>query len=66
MPQLEQSEQLKMLCYDDGALQAKDQCHAKMINFLILEEMMDIDDAEDLAQKTLNELNLWPEEEAEG
>jgi len=61
---MDQIEKLKNLCYDNGVLQPKDQCHAKMINFLILEEMMDIDDAEDLAQKTLSQLDLWSNENA--
>lgn len=32
-----------------------------MINHLILDESYDIDDAEDLADKTLKDLDLWPE-----
>ena len=59
MPNLEE---LKKLCYDGNVLKNKAQCNASIINYLILEEMMDIDEAEDLAQKTLNELDLWPNE----
>lgn len=32
-----------------------------MINTLILDEMMDIDEAEDYCDKLLRELNLWNE-----
>lgn len=32
-----------------------------MINTLILDEMMDIDEAEDAIDKLLRELNLWGE-----
>lgn len=32
-----------------------------MINRLILDEMMDIDEAEDLIDKSLREFNLWGE-----
>lgn len=54
-------EQLHLLCYkEDGTtLKAKNECRAAMINMLILDEMMDIDAAEDLADKTLRDLDLW-------
>lgn len=53
---------LKGLCYDEkGGVKPKNECRAAMINHLILEEMMDIDAAEDLADKTLREANLWGE-----
>lgn len=56
---------LKNLCFDEkGEVKPKSECRAVLINHLILEEMMDIDDAEDLADKTLRELNLWKEPEA--
>ena len=56
---------LHKLCYDDrGELKSKMECRASMINHLILEEMMDIDEAEDLADGKLRELDLWPEPEA--
>ncbi len=59
-------ELLRGLCYDErGGLKTKGECRAAMINHLILEEMVDIDDAEDLADKTLRDLNLWPEPTAE-
>jgi hypothetical protein len=55
-------EVLKNLCYDDkGELKSKMECRASMINHLILDESYDIDDAEDLADKTLKDLDLWPE-----
>ena len=57
-------ETLKNLCYDDrGSIKTKAECRASLINHLILEEMVDIDEAEDLADKTLRDLNLWPEAE---
>jgi len=59
-------EMLKNLCYDDrGSVKSKAECRATLINHLILEEMVDIDEAEDLADKTLRDLNLWPEAEKE-
>ncbi len=57
-------ETLKQLCYDElGALKTKPECRAAMINHMILEEMLDIDEAEDTAEKTLQLLTLWVEEE---
>lgn len=56
-------ETLKKLCYDEkGEVKPKSECRAVLINHLILEEMMDIDEAEDLAEKTLQSVNLWVEE----
>lgn len=53
-------EALLALCRDkNGELKTKDECRAAMINHLILEELMDIDDAEDLAEKTIIESALW-------
>ncbi|MDD5438542.1 MAG: hypothetical protein PHC70_05395 [Patescibacteria group bacterium] len=58
------SEELKKLCYDDkGDVRTKSECRAVLINHLILDEMMDIDEAEDLAEKTLQEVNLWKDED---
>ena len=55
-------ETLRALCLDDtGAARPKNDCRAAIINHLILEEGLDIDEAEDLAEKTLREVNLWPE-----
>lgn len=57
-------ETMKNLCFDDrGGLRTKPECRAAIINHLILEEMVDIDEAEDLADKTLREMNMWPEPE---
>ena len=56
---------LRALCLDEqGAPKPKNECRAVLINHLILEEMMDIDEAEDLAEKTLREADLWPEPSA--
>ena len=49
-------------CYaEGGALKPKAECRAALINHLILEDMMDIDDAENRTDKTLRTLNLWNE-----
>ena len=55
-------EELRGLCQnDDGSIRPKPDCRALMINKLILEDMMDIDDAENLIDKSLREWNLWNE-----
>ena len=54
--------QLRGLCLDEnGSPKPKNDCRAAIINHLILEETMDIDDAEDLAETTLHESGFWPE-----
>ena len=56
-------ETLRALCFDEvGAARPKNDCRASIINHLILEEGLDIDEAEDLAEQTLREANLWPDE----
>lgn len=56
-----EQETLKGLCYDEkGEIKTKQECRAAMINYLILEDTLDIDEAEDLADKTLKDLDLWP------
>lgn len=61
---MQDAETLRKLCYDEkGSVKSKPECRASIINHLILEEMIDIDEAEDLAEKTLRESNLWPEEQ---
>lgn len=53
---------IKQHCYTEtGALKPKAECRAALINHLILEEMMDIDEAENRTDKTLRILNLWNE-----
>jgi hypothetical protein len=55
-------EDLRQMCYNEtGALKPKPECRAEMINKLILDEMMDIDEAENLVDKSLREFNLWGE-----
>lgn len=52
---------LHKLCYDErGSLKEQNECRSAMINHLILEDGLDIDDAEDLADKTLRESGFWP------
>ncbi len=54
------AEELLALCRDEGGgLKTVNEARAAMINHLILEEMVDIDDAEDLADKTIRESGLW-------
>jgi hypothetical protein len=55
-------EQLKAMCYTPaGDVRPKADVRAEMINTLILDELMDIDEAEDLIDKSLREFNLWGE-----
>lgn len=55
-------EDLRAMCYTpSGAVRPKAEVRAEMINRLILDEMMDIDEAEDLIDKSLREFNLWGE-----
>ncbi len=55
-------EELRALCFNqDGSVKKKAECRAEIINKLILDEMMDIDDAENLIDKSLREFNLWNE-----
>jgi RNA processing factor Prp31 len=50
------------MCFnEDGSIRPKADCRAAMINTLILEDMMDIDEAENLVDKSLREWNLWGE-----
>lgn len=51
---------LRALCLDEaGSPKPKNECRAAIINHLILEEMMDIDEAEDFAERTLRETGFW-------
>ena len=55
-------EHLRTLCYTEtGAPKSKTECRASLINTLILDEMLDIDEAENFTDKFLRELNLWNE-----
>ncbi len=50
------------MCYaPNGAVRPKAEVRAEMINRLILDEMIDIDEAEDFIDKSLREFNLWGE-----
>jgi len=62
-------EALRQLCLDEkGQPKEKNECRAVIINHLILDEGLDIDEAEDLAEQTLRESHFWDEErpQAEG
>lgn len=55
-------ETLRKMCFnEDGSVKPKAECRAEMINTLILEELIDIDEAENLIDKSLREFNLWNE-----
>lgn len=57
---------LKQLCFEEnGGLKPKNECRAQMINKLILDDGMDIDEAEDITDKTIRELDLWEPKMAE-
>ncbi|MBP9869395.1 hypothetical protein KBC59_02460 [Patescibacteria group bacterium] len=58
---MELHETLKKLCYDErDGLKEKNECRAAMINHLILEDGLDIDAAEDTADKFIRESGIWP------
>lgn len=51
----------KPFCIDErGTLKPKEECRATLINHLILDDGMGVDEAEDLADKSLRESGLWP------
>jgi len=55
-------QELEKLCYtEQGTLKTKPDCRAALINKLILEEMVDIDEAEDAVDRFLREKNYWNE-----
>lgn len=57
-------EELRALCFDESRQpKEKTECRATLINHLILEELMDVDEAEELTEDTLNRLDLWPKDE---
>ena len=52
---------LHELCLNEhGAVMPKPECRAAIINHLILEELIDIDEAEDQADHFLRASELWP------
>jgi len=61
---METTEKLLTLCHEEnGTLKKQNECRAAMINHLILEDGIDIDAAEDLADKTMRESGFWPKPE---
>jgi hypothetical protein len=52
---------IQNLCYEQGSLKPKAECRAGLINHLILEDACDIDEAENITDRTLRSLNLWNE-----
>ena len=58
---MDTKETLINICHDEKkTLRPKNECRSLMINHLILEDGMGVDEAEDLADKTLNESGFWP------
>lgn len=59
-------EELRAICLDDqGQPKDKNDCRAALINHLILDESLDVDEAEEKTEATLDQLGLWPDEEVE-
>lgn len=57
-------ESIRALCLDDaGNPKEKTDCRALLINHFILDELSDVDEAEEKTEAMLNELGLWKEEE---
>ena len=52
---------IEKMCYEEGVLKPKPDCRAALIDFCILEDDFDIDEAEDAVDKSLRERNLWNE-----
>ncbi len=61
MNNMESKNPLHVLCFDEtGQLKQQNECRAVMINHLILEDGLDIDAAENMADKTIRESGFWP------
>lgn len=59
-------EALRAVCLDDtGNPKEKNDCRATLINHLILDESLDVDEAEEKTEEILTKLGLWPDEEVE-
>ncbi len=52
---------IEKLCYENDTLKPKPDCRAVLIDYCILEDDFDIDEAEDAVDKALRERNLWNE-----
>lgn len=52
---------IEKLCYENDVLKPKPDCRAALIDYCILEDDFDIDEAEDAVDKALRERNLWNE-----
>ena len=51
---------LKAICYaDDGSVKPRTECRSSIIHHLVSDEMMDVDEAEELTEHTMDSLNLW-------
>lgn len=52
---------IEKLCYEKEVLKPKPDCRAALIDYCILEDDFDIDEAEDAVDKALRARNLWNE-----
>ncbi|MBP9763109.1 hypothetical protein KBD34_05890 [Patescibacteria group bacterium] len=52
---------IETICYENDVLKPKPDCRAALIDYCILEDDFDIDEAEDAVDKALRERNLWNE-----
>lgn len=52
---------IEKICYENDVLKGKPDCRAALIDYCILEDDFDIDEAEDAVDKALRERNLWNE-----
>ncbi len=52
---------IENVCYENDVLRPKPDCRAALIDYCILEDDFDIDEAEDAVDKALRERNLWNE-----
>jgi hypothetical protein len=52
---------IEKICYENDVLKPKPDCRAALIDYCILEDDFDIDEAEDAVDKALRERNLWNE-----
>lgn len=63
---MEKIEIFRTLCLDEsGNPKDKNDCRATLINHLILDEMLDIDEAEEKTDEVLHTLGLWQEQKEE-
>jgi hypothetical protein len=58
------TEELRAICLDEqGVPKEKNECRAALINHLILDELLDVDEAEEKTEATLDAFGFWASEE---